>query len=150
MSKKNNTELALVSKDVPNVLELLDKEIAGLKKIADSIYKTTGALTGFGDIKQEMKLENLIRAFSMVKGKENAYNEAAKELGLTTYPQFSIDGGTSADWKQDILLRIEIITHKDKLDKLNAYKEKMSKFLSEEDQKAMLMKEMAEFLKGVQ
>ena len=150
MSKKNNTELALSNSQVPDVLSLLDKQIAGLKKIADSVYKTTGQLTGFGDIKQELKLENLIRAFSMVKGKENAYNEAAKELGLASYPQFSIDGGTAADWKQDILLRIEIITHKDKLDKLNAYKEKMSKFLSEEDQKAMLMKEMAEFLKGVQ
>lgn len=150
MSKKNNTELALSNSQVPDVLSLLDKQIAGLKKIADSVYKTTGQLTGFGDIKAELKLENLIRAFSMVKGKENAYNEAAKELELGTYPQFSIDGGTAADWKQDILLRIEIITHKDKLDKLNAYKEKMSKFLSEEDQKAMLMKEMAEFLKGVQ
>jgi hypothetical protein len=111
------------------------------------VYKTTGNLDGFGDIKQETKLENLIRAFSSVKGREKAYDDAAKDLGLTTYPQFSISGGTAADWKQDIVLRIDIITHKDKLDKLNDYKEKMSKFLSAEDQKTMLLKEMTEFFK---
>jgi len=147
---KNNKEVVLATSQVPDVLTLLDKQIAGLKKIADSVYKTSGVLEVFGDIKVETKLENLIRAHSMVINKEEAYNRSAKILGLTTYPQFSISGGTSKDWEQDILLRIDIITHKKKLDKLNAYKERMSKFLSEEDQKAMLLKEMAEFIKGVQ
>ena len=41
---------------------------------------------------------------------------------------------------------IAIIEHKETLDKLNSYKERVSKFLSEEDQKAMLLKEMEEFL----
>lgn len=150
MSKKGEkvtTALARVD-EVPEVLSLLDQEIGKLKTISESVYKTTGNLEGFGDIKQETKLENLIRAFSSVKGREKAYEDAAKDLGLGTYPQFSISGGTAADWKQDILLRIDIITHKDKLDKLNEYKEKMSKFLSAEDQKAMLLKEMTDFFKG--
>ena len=146
MSKKT-TAIAKVE-DVPQVLSLLDQEIGKLKTISDSVYKTTGILEGFGDIKTETKLENLIRAFSSVKGRENAYNDAAKDLGLSTYPQFSISGGTAADWKQDILLRINIITHKDKFDKLTEYKDKMSKFLSAEDQKAMLLKEMTDYFKS--
>ena len=145
MAKKNTTALAKAN-EVPNVLIILDQEIGKLKSISDSVYKTGGNLEGFGDITKEMKIENLIRAHSAVKSKENAYNDAAKDLGLKTYPVFSISGGSSADWKKDILLRIDIINHKDKLDKLTSYKEKMSKFLSEEDQKAMLMQEMTDFL----
>ena len=146
MSNKKKNEVALSSNtlSVPAVLERLNAEVAKLKHISDSVYKTSGTLTGFGDLKNETKIENLVRAFSMVRGKENAYNDAAKELELKQYPQFTVDGGTAADWKQDILLRINILEHKDKLDKLNAYKEKMSQFLSAEDQKAIVLKEMAE------
>lgn len=146
MSKKPTLALAKID-EVPEVLSLLDQEIAKLKTISESVYKTTGNLESFGDIKQETKLENLIRAFSSVKGREKAYEDAAKDLGLSTYPQFSVSGGTAAEWKQDILLRIDVITHKDKLDKLTEYKDKMSKFLSADDQKAMLLKEMTDYFK---
>lgn len=145
MKKTEKTPALVKVNEVPEVLSLLEKEIGKLKSVSDSVYKTSGTLDGFGDIKQETKIENLIRAYSSVKGKENAYNDAAKDLGLTTYPVFTVNGGTASDWKQDILLRIDIITHKDKLDKLTEYKEKMSKFLSAEDQKAMLLKEMSDF-----
>ncbi len=145
--KKNNTqgqELVLTS-SVPDVLDQLNKKLAELKHIEESVYKTSGNLEGFGDIKQEMKLDNLIRAFSSVRGREDAYNNAAKELGISPYPVFTVSGGNAADWKQDILLRKAIIEHKTTLDKLNTFKEKMSKFMSEADQKAILLKEMNEF-----
>lgn len=143
---KVTAELTVTDK-IPEILSVLDEQIGKLKTIAESVYKTAGTLDGFGDIKAETKVENLIRAYSSVKGREDAYNNAAKDLGLNQYPQFNVNGGTAADWKQDILLRIDIITHKDKLDKLNEYKEKMSKFLSAEDQKAMLLKEMTDYFK---
>lgn len=147
MSKKATTTALAKINEVPEVLSLLDLEIGKLKTISESVYKTSGNLEQFGDIKQETKIENLIRAYSSVKGRENSYYEAAKDLKVGTYPVFTVSGGTAEDWKQDIMLRIDIITHKDKLDKLNEYKEKMSKFLSQEDQKAMLLKEMTDFFK---
>lgn len=148
MGKKPTTAVAIAKvEDVPQVLSLLDQEIDKLKVISESVYKTTGNLEGFGDIKTETKIENLIRAFSSVKGREKAYDDAAKHLGLTTYPAFSISGGNAADWEKDIRLRIDVITHSDKLAKLNEYKDKMSKFLSAEDQKAMLLKDMTEYFK---
>src|SRR5476651_385285 len=101
---KATTALAKLD-EVPEVLTLLDLEISKLKTISESVYKTSGNLDVFGDIKAETKVENLIRAFSSVKGRENAYNDAAKDLKLASYPQFTVSGGTSADWKQDILLR---------------------------------------------
>lgn len=149
MSKtKGTTALAKID-EVPEVLSILDQEIGKLKIISESVYKTSGVLDQFGDIKQETKVENLIRAYSSVKGREDSYYAAQKDLKVVSAPVFTVSGGTAADWKQDIMLRIDIITHKDKLDKLNEYKEKMSKFLSAEDQKAMLLKEMTDFFKGV-
>jgi len=147
--EKVTTALARID-EVPEVLTLLDQEIGKLKAVTESVYKTTGNLEGFGDIKTETKIENLIRAFSSVKGREKAYDDAAKHLGLTTYPAFSISGGNAADWEKDIRLRIDVITHSDKLAKLNEYKDKMSKFLSAEDQKAMLLKDMTEYFKNKQ
>jgi hypothetical protein len=78
MGKKPTTAVAIAKvEDVPQVLSLLDQEIGKLKVISESVYKTTGNLEGFGDIKAETKVENLIRAFSSVKGREEAYNKRA-------------------------------------------------------------------------
>jgi len=130
----------------PDVLTQLNEKIASLKRIEESVYKTNGQLDGFGDIKAETKIENLIRAYSSVKMREAGYNAAAKELrGGKDVPAFVIGSGNAEDWKQDILLRIDILEHKETLDKLNMFKEKMSKFLSEADQKAMLIAEMEQF-----
>lgn len=146
-AKNVSSAFAVATLDnVPSVLDALNKEIADLKHIQETAYKTTGLLDGFGDIRQETLLTNLIRAASMVLAKETAYNNAATWMKLTTYPPFEINGYCADSWIQDILLRKAVIEHKDRLDKLNEFKEKMSKFLSEEDQKAILYKEMAKFL----
>lgn len=149
MSKNKQTEtLALTTTSVPSIIEKLEAEIKKLNHITDTVYKTTGVLDGFGDIKKETLIPNLIRAYSVVLAKESNYNNAAEDLGLTTYPAFEINGCTAAQWREDILLRIAIIEHKDKLDKLKSYKDRVAKFLSEEDQKAILLKEMEQFLNG--
>lgn len=142
---KQTTELTIAS-GTPEALKLINAKIAALKHIEESVYKTSGDLEGFDNIKTETKLENLIRAYSVVKFKEQAYEAAATDLGLKTYPQFVIGSGTAADWKKDILLRIEIINHKETLDKLNSFKSRMEGFLSEQDKKALLMKEMEDYL----
>lgn len=148
MATKKETGVATltVESSVPSVLSTLDAKISSLKKVVDTPYKTTGNLDGFGDIKQETKIENLIRANSMVRSKAAAYADSIVDLDLGSAPAFSISGGDVEAWKQDIKLRIAIIQHKETYDKLTAYKEKMSKFLSEADQKAILMDEMAAFI----
>ena len=135
-----------VKTPVPDMLATLEERIKGIKTITDTPYKTTGNLESFGDIKKETKVENLIRAFSSVMGRERAYGEAAKELGKTTFPQFEISGGDSEAWKHDIKLRISIIEQDETLKKLTTFKDKMTSFLSEEEQKGMLLKEMESYL----
>jgi hypothetical protein len=141
-----NNNLTLI-KDVPKVLVILDEKLKNLKEIEETCYKCPSNLDGFGPIQSEMKVENLIRALSSVRIREKGYNDAVAELKLTTVPVFTIGKATADQWKHDIELRIKIINHKETFDKLNTYKDKMSKFLSEEDQKSILLKEMEDFLK---
>lgn len=144
-TKKASNAIAKTG-DVASVINVLDAKIKSLDHISDSKYKTSNKLDGFGDIKSETKIDNLIKAYSSIKGREKAYTEAAEDMGLTTYPQFEVNGSTADEWKSDIMLRIAIINHKDTLDKLTAYKEKMQQFMSKEEQKAALLQEMGAFL----
>ena len=149
MAKKATTatEVALGTQfDVPSIIQVLDAKLNSMKHITESKYRTSGTLDGIGDIKKETKIENLIRAYASIIAREEVYNKAAIELGITTYPTFEANGSSSEDWKRDIKLRIDIINQKETADKLTEYKDKMSKFLSAEDQKNMLMSEMASFL----
>jgi hypothetical protein len=147
MATKNQTNsLALVDTSVPDIISKLNAEISKLQHISDSVYKTPGTIDGFGDIRKETLIPNLIRAYSVVLAKEANYNKAAEDLGLPSYPVFEANGCSAAQWKEDIQLRIAIIEHKDKLDKLVSYRDRVSKFLSEQDQKSLLLKEMEAFL----
>lgn len=141
---KDKSETQLAKKmDVPAALEAVQTRLNSLKKVTDRPYKTGKVLEGFGDISTETKVDNLIRAYSMVRGKERAYEEAAKELQLTSYPTFTINGGTKEDWFSDITLRLDVIRFEDRRKKLEAYSSRLSKFMSEEDQFNSLMKEIA-------
>jgi hypothetical protein len=149
MARKSTTatDVALGTQfDVPSIIQVLDAKLNSMKHITESKYRTSGTLDGIGDIKKETKIENLIRAYASIIAREEVYNRAAIELGITTYPTFEANGSSSEDWKRDIKLRIDIINQKETADKLTEYKDKMSKFLSAEDQKNMLMTEMASFL----
>ena len=149
MARKSTTatDVALGTQfDVPSIIQVLDAKLNSMKHITESKYRTSGTLDGIGDIKKETKIENLIRAYASIIAREEVYNRAAIELGISTYPTFEANGSSSEDWKRDIKLRIDIINQKETADKLTEYKDKMSKFLSAEDQKNMLMTEMASFL----
>lgn len=143
---KQTQSLSIIGQDVPNTLESIKAKLNELKLITDTPYKTTGVLTGLGDIKTMKDSESLIKAYASVKAKEKAYNDAADELGIKSYKQFSIDGATSEQWKSDINLRINIITVEDRKNKLQTAYDKAAKFLSEEDQRAIAMKEIAALL----
>lgn len=146
MTKETTVALVGTDAQVPEILSALEVELKNLKAITDKPYRTTGNLTGFGDIKSETKVENLVRAFSMVRGKEDAYNAAAKELEIKTFPTFNIDGGSADDWKQDIQTRLAVIQYEDRKNTLQNFQTEMSKFLSAEDQKVILLGKMQAYL----
>lgn len=145
MSK--NTELAINTTKIPDVLTLLNAKLNDLKHITESNYVTSGNLDGFNNLKEEKEVENVIKMFSVILAKETAYTSAQEELGLTSAPVFKQNGSTKEEWKKDCILRVQIINHKEQYDKLVTMKKKAATFLSQEDQKEMFFKELQESFK---
>jgi hypothetical protein len=147
---KSNTapslELAISNGGIPDVLKALEAKMKEFEFIRDSKYKTSGNLDGFGDIKKETLITNLLRAYSVILAKYEAYEAGAADLGFTTYPAFEINGGSLNDWKADILLRKAIIEQKENMDQLQSFKDEAAKFMSEADQKQMFFAKLGNFL----
>jgi len=124
---------------IPDVLAVIKSKIASMKSIETTKFKTSMNLGSlFGDLKQEKKEENLIKAFSYVSSKAKAYAAAAADLGRPT-GEFTEAGSTVEEWKHDIGLQILIVNHKEELEKLKALEKEASTFLSQEDQKSIFL-----------
>jgi len=143
---KQAIAVVLAGKPTSDVLGLLEEKIKSLKHIEETVYKTTGNLDGFPDIKTEMKIENLVRAMGSVLAREQNYIDGARALGLDVYPAFSVSGGNKEAWLHDIKHRIAVISQKDTLDQLNAFKTKITGLMSATEQKEMIMNDLAAFL----
>lgn len=143
MSKKKVTTGLVKFESTSDMLGALQNELASLKAITETAYKTSGTLDGFGNIQSEMKIENLIRAMSSVSGRETAYYDAAVRLGLGEYPAFTVNGGNADAWEHDIKLRIAVISHAARKQELEELLAEAKTFLTKEDQYAMFQAKLA-------
>ncbi len=140
------SELGVTAKTpTREVIALLNAKIESLKHIQESVFKVlgNGNLEGFGDLSKETSVPKLIKAYSMISGKEKAYYASADELGLGSVEVFTVNGGNSEAWKADIKLRIEIINFQETFNELTSLRDQYEKFLSEEDQKESLLEKIA-------
>ena len=127
---------------IPTVLQQITKQIDSLKDIETSSFKTSMNLAPFGNLKTIKDVPTLIKAFSIISKKEQAYNEAAKELGVTDAPKYTEGDATTSQWKSDIQLQIRITTQKERLEELKAIKKEAEGFLDKEDKKALFFQKM--------
>lgn len=151
MSKSGNSKTTAVAltknSDVPSVLQAIEAKIQSIEKITTTPWQATTKCESFGNrnLRDETKLENLARALSALRGKKREYDAAFTDsrenlgMGKTNYPAFVDDGCTIEQWHHDIVLRMNIIEQEETLNKLNKHKAAMTKFLSEEDQKAAVI-----------
>lgn len=152
MAKKEEVGagLAVPQVTVLDGIKAVNAQIAKLKHINESVYKTTGRVTGFGNkIQDETSIPELIKMFSSVKGRGKAYDEAAEELlgRDATYPIFKLEGGSVDEFKHDITLRIDIISNKERLDELTAIKKDFTELMDRDDRMQLLVEKMKKFTK---
>lgn len=139
---KKNQSLAITSNEEVNALGALDAlkaELSQLKIIKESTYRTSG-LYGSVDIKDSTSVSELIKIFGEVCGKKAVYDQAQAELGITSAPTFTTFGGSKDDWKEDIKLRIAIITTEDRRKELEDLVKEGQNFISEKQQFELYMK----------
>lgn len=128
---------------VPSVIATIEAQIKELGKIETSKFKTSMRLNPFGDLKQVKDVETLVKAFSLIEGKAERYNQAAKALEVDgSVKAFSEEGNSLQEWKEDISLQIAILTHGEKLKELKRLRDAAKAFISEEDKKRMFFEEL--------
>lgn len=135
----------------------VEGKLASIQKIRDTPFKVSASnstIQGIGNIREERLVENLIRALSVIRTKKREYDDAATDandpdaknpsfgFGLKVFPEFKFQQATIAEWHHDLLLQKSIVEQEETIKKLTAYKDKWSKFITEDDQKAMLIEEM--------
>jgi len=142
VAKKDQFDYAAV----PAMLEQVKSKIKELMGDTEDANQTTGELDGFGNIFNLTNPSDLIKAYSSVKGRENAYIAAAKEMKIKDVPPFKLGKAGAAKWYADITKCYKIATHKQELDKLRKIETELKGLLSEEDKRQASMATIADLL----
>lgn len=131
-------------------LQTIETRLSAMKKITEGQMRTNGnfkfnpqsqqAPTIPIDKVTDLSLLISIHAFLTTKKKE--YEESAKLLDLSSFPVFKWQHHSYEDWDNDIRIRVAVVSHHTEKQKLHEAKEKLSRFLTEEDQMQLTLKEL--------
>lgn len=148
-SDNKSTLPVLNSGNIPQIISVLDKKLQESKKLAESPYKTNGQFRTAGitiDIKNEKEIPVLVEAAASLIMKKEYVAKAQIALELESMPQFTVGGHAVEDLLEDIKRRISIVNQHLLTEKIAKYRDRLSQFVSEEEKKAMLLKEMQDDL----
>lgn len=144
---ENQNQIAVRSR-IPKALEEIEARLANIQRVTEKTTKTNGMFTYTPNnasksinIATSKDLQELIEVYSFLKQKSSSYEESARELGLSTFPVFTWLGYAFDAWKNDLMLRVAIVTSHNEVATLRNQKSTLEKFLSEDDQVAKLLKD---------
>lgn len=148
MAKEKNNEVALVANSenfVQDALSAIKAKLNKLKHIQESVYKTTGKrVPGFNiEVQNETQVGQLIMMHSAVANRDKAYSESQAALGIDSAPTFKLEGYSKEDWENDIKLRIQVMQHKEELDKLKELEGEITQLMTNEDRKRIVAAKIA-------
>lgn len=123
--------------EIQNKLALIKKALDGIKTVNGKTFRTNGMFqfspVGTAiNIKENRNVHMLLEMVGFLNAKEEGYNKAATEMGLSSYPEFKWCGNTTDDWKHDIKIRISVLTSHEKKETLLRAKQTLEKYVTEE------------------
>ena len=155
MSKETTLPAAkdFSKENVPGLLSKVEEQLKALQtkpSISESVRGVD--FPGLGRVNNIDNILALRQAYHKIIVTENADKEFLKEVkseeALAKLGKYKISGITIDTWKQAIISRMNEINKKDQIKKLNAIKDKFSKYLSEEDQIKNDYADVLSMLKG--
>jgi len=153
MSKEKNELMvggeAFDTKNAAAYLEQVKTAITDIKGVEEEDQSIVGkSIPGFGELKDVSDTSMLIQAYSSIKGRMNAYDAAAKDMGLKgkKLPKFKVEGVSGDKWLAAIIRREAVVTSADKLAKLEEAKGIFTSMLSEEDKAKAKIQDLAGIL----
>lgn len=135
------SEAIEVRSKLNKALTEINEKLSNLQVISTTPFKTNGKFkwnpnAGGGeiDILTCTKMEDLIAIHQTLKMRAEGYDKSASDLGIAQYPVFKWCGHTWKDWEHDLKLRVAVVNQHQIETRLKEAKEKLSRFLTEEDQ----------------
>lgn len=135
--------------ELQNKLASIDAKLSKLKANAEATWRTNGEFkynpySSYAaiNIHRNTDLYLLMSILGYILSKKNEIETAAKVLELDNYPNFTWCGYDADSWEHDIKIRVSVITHHEKIQKLKQAKVKLQSFLTEEDKLAIVLKEL--------
>lgn len=138
---------AITQNDIPTMLQIVKDKIAAIKTKQGEEEKTDKPFAMFGKIKEIKTVEECVKALSLLNGRKERYEEAAKqtEVDLKKYP-YREEGIAYSSWENDIKMRIQYLLHKDELEKYEKVKKELEAHISEEMKFQQSMERVANLL----
>lgn len=149
--KQNNLQVATLGGTVRDALTALKEELAGLKVISETQYKTgsDGRVAPFPKtIQEETDIATLIQMHSSVNGRSKAYDDSLVRLSEVagapiSAPVFKVNGATLEAIESDIALRIKVLNIKERKEELEKLLKEAEGFLTEKDKFKMFQARLA-------
>ena len=150
MKKEKNTTLAVRDK-LTTALSSINEQLSKFEAISTAKHQTNGQFswnpnyTGGGnsiDVHKCTDLMLLLSIYTSLRTKNRDYVETVEEIKLDEYPNYSWQGHTWEQWKQDLAIRIMVVNKEKAITKLKSQKDILSKHLSEDEQLAATLNEL--------
>lgn len=139
--KTTKTAEIAISYDVPGMKALIESKKAEIAHISASSYKTAGSFPerDIQSIETEKDVAKLIDLVAATMHYENAYNQAAATLDLSTYPACKINGALPSDIISDCKLRIAIVQNETKINAIQDIEKELASYMTKEDKLRLMM-----------
>jgi hypothetical protein len=142
MSTKNKAkknELALGDQfNAIDAMDLLRQELKQLKSVTECPFKTSsGFSVGGVTLQTETNILNLLKVGSEATRRNNDYLEYCTAMGLTEFPQFSINGNTLEQINHDIKLKMDVINYSERKAELEELLKEAEGFMSAQDKQQL-------------
>lgn len=137
--------------EMRETLEAINEKLKNIEIASQSQYKTSKIVPDLlnqkkVDISECTDIPFLVNALASIKMHKAAYDEVqASVLQLKTLPVFkSYNGHTYEEWEHDIKFRVSILMQEETVKKLKEAKERLEKFLTNDDRLAIVLGEIKE------
>jgi hypothetical protein len=157
-AKKSGQTMAVatIGETVPDALKAIKEELSKLQAISETSYKTgsDGKVENFpNSIQTETSIDVLVKMHSSAFGRNKAYNDSQAHLseligGNFAAPLFKINGATFDAIESDIVLRINVLSVKERKEKLETLLKEAQEFMTREDKFSMFQQKLAAFVGG--
>jgi len=134
------TAIALAEPSAVEMVEMLEAKIKELGDLSADKFKTGTNEFQSIKIKECKDISALVKLAGYVIASRDQYILGQESLGLVTVPEFTIKGCTLEEILGDIKLAINILTHKEKSEKLSELKKEFSELITKDERRKSLLK----------